>query len=33
MVASQGQFIGTDSPLLYQHSYVMVYNKKKESLY
>ena len=32
MVASQGQFIGTDSPLLYQLSYVVVYNKKRVTL-
>ena len=29
MVASQELFIGADSPLLYQLSYVVVYNKKK----
>ena len=32
MVASQDQFIGTDSPLLYQLSYVVVYNKKRVTL-
>ena len=32
MVASQGQFIGTDSPLLYQLIYVVVYNKKRVTL-
>ena len=32
MVASQGQFIGTDCPLLYQLSYVVVYNKKRVTL-
>ena len=26
---TQGQFIGTVSPLLYQLSYVVVYNKKR----